>query len=159
MLGHLQVRGASVIDRYFKAESDAVDEEGYFDTGDLAMIDEAGNLTICGRSKDLIKSGGEWINPTEIEAIVGSASRRSRAVAVIGRPDRKMGRAPGADRRADGRATASIARALLGLLRGKVADWWIPDEVIEIASMPLAATGKIDKNRLREQFCSGAIDP
>ncbi|HVU28954.1 MAG TPA: AMP-binding protein, partial [Sphingomicrobium sp.] len=61
-LGHLWVRGASVVDHYFKAASDALDEEGYFDTGDLATIDDDGNLTIRGRSKDLIKSGGEWIN-------------------------------------------------------------------------------------------------
>jgi fatty-acyl-CoA synthase len=55
VMGHLKVKGASVIDRYFKAEADALDDEGYFDTGDLASLDEAGNLTICGRSKDLIK--------------------------------------------------------------------------------------------------------
>jgi len=53
---HLKAKGASVVDRYFKAEADALDAEGYFDTGDLAMIDDEGNLTICGRSKDLIKS-------------------------------------------------------------------------------------------------------
>jgi len=71
VVGHLKAKGASVVDRYFKAEADALDAEGYFDTGDLAMIDDEGNLTICGRSKDLIKSGGEWINPAEIEDIVG----------------------------------------------------------------------------------------
>ena len=76
-LGHLKVKGASVIDRYFQADADALDDEGYFDTGDLATIDADGNLTICGRAKDLIKSGGEWINPTEIEAIVGAPSRLS----------------------------------------------------------------------------------
>ena len=75
VVGHLKVKGASVIERYFKAESGALDAEGYFDTGDLASIDEAGNVTICGRSKDLIKSGGEWINPAEIEDIVGCSSR------------------------------------------------------------------------------------
>ena len=71
VVGHLKVKGASVIDRYYKVEDEALDAEGYFDTGDLAIIDEGGNLTICGRSKDLIKSGGEWINPAEIEEIVG----------------------------------------------------------------------------------------
>src|SRR5206468_1902711 len=70
VVGHLKVKGPSVLDRYFKGDADALDEEGYFDTGDLASIDDKGNLTICGRSKDLIKSGGEWINPTEIEAII-----------------------------------------------------------------------------------------
>ena len=77
MLGHLKVKGPSVVDRYFKADADALDAEGYFDTGDLARIDAEGNLTICGRAKDLIKSGGEWINPTEIEAIVGRHPARA----------------------------------------------------------------------------------
>jgi fatty-acyl-CoA synthase len=148
--GHLHVRGASVIDRYFNADSDAVDAEGYFDTGDLASIDDAGNLTICGRSKDLIKSGGEWINPNEIETIVG-ADPSVGAVAVIGRPDRKWDERPVLI--VQPRNGHSLdPEALLQLLRGKVADWWIPDQVVEVAAMPLAATGKIDKTRLREQF-------
>ncbi|WP_340054556.1 AMP-binding protein, partial [Pseudomonas sp. JAI120] len=92
-MGHLKVRGASVLDRYFRVESDALDEEGFFDTGDLAMIDADGNLTICGRAKDLIKSGGEWINPTEIEAIVGGHPA-VRHVAVIARPDARWGERP-----------------------------------------------------------------
>ena len=99
VVGHLRSRAPRVVDRYFKAESDALDEEGYFDTGDLAMIDEAGNLTICGRSKDLIKSGGEWINPGRDR---GDRRPRSRCRVRRGdRPDgREMGRAPGAGRRA-----------------------------------------------------------
>src|ERR1700733_6199616 len=71
VVGHLKGKGATVLDRYYKARASALDDEGYFDTGDLASLDEAGHLTICGRSKDLIKSGGEWINPAEIEDIVG----------------------------------------------------------------------------------------
>ncbi len=93
VVGHLTVKGASVVDRYYKSEVDALDEEGYFDTGDLANIDEAGNLTICGRSKDLIKSGGEWINPAEIEDIVGR-NPGVGLVAVVGRPDEKWGERP-----------------------------------------------------------------
>jgi fatty-acyl-CoA synthase len=151
--GHLKVRGHSVLDRYFRAESDALDEEGYFDTGDLAMIDAGGNLTICGRAKDLIKSGGEWINPTEIETIVG-AHPTVRHVAVIGRSDPKWGERPVLIVESDG---AANARALLDLLRGKVADWWIPDRVAEVAAMPLAASGKIDKNRLRADYEAGKI--
>ncbi len=154
-LGHLKVRGASVLDRYFKAESDALDEEGYFDTGDLAIIDEAGNLTISGRSKDLIKSGGEWINPTEIETIVGRHPAVG-AAAVIGRPDPKWGERPvliveprqGEDPASD---------ALIDALRGEIADWWLPDEIIVIAAMPLAATGKIDKRKLREDYADGRL--
>jgi fatty-acyl-CoA synthase len=154
-VGHLRVKGQSVIERYYAAESDALDDEGYFDTGDLAMIDEEGNLTICGRSKDLIKSGGEWINPAEIEAIVGRDPSIS-LVAVIGTPDDKWGERPlivvqpqpGKD---------VDAQALVGSLRGKVADWWIPEQIGRVAAMPLAASGKIDKNRLRADLAAGAI--
>ncbi len=153
ILGHLKVRGQSVIDRYFGAAESALDAEGYFDTGDLAMIDARGNLTICGRAKDLIKSGGEWINPTEIEAIVG-AHPAVRHVAVIGRPDVKWGERPVLIVETDG----EDPRALLGLLHGKVADWWIPAEVAEIDAMPLAASGKIDKQRLRADYAEGRIE-
>ncbi len=152
VLGHLKVKGASVIDRYFKADTDALDDEGYFDTGDLAMIDADGNLTLCGRAKDLIKSGGEWINPTEIEAIVGRHPG-VRHVAVIARPDDKWGERPVLIVEAG----SEDSHALVQLLRGKVADWWIPDQVANIAQMPLAATGKIDKMRLRSDYAQGKI--
>jgi fatty-acyl-CoA synthase len=154
ILGHLKVKGPSVIDRYFRAETDALDSEGYFDTGDLAMIDADGNLTICGRAKDLIKSGGEWINPTEIEAIIGMHPS-VRHVAVIGRPDAKWGERPVLIVETEGED--EDPHALLALLRGKVADWWIPDQVAEVAAMPLAASGKIDKNRLRADYADGVI--
>jgi acyl-CoA synthetase (AMP-forming)/AMP-acid ligase II len=153
VLGHLKVKGHSVVDRYFLAESDALDEEGYFDTGDLATIDAAGNLTIGGRGKDLIKSGGEWINPAEIEAIIGMHPA-VRHVAVIGRADAKWGERPVLIIETQG---AEDPRGLLRLLRGKVADWWIPDQVAQVAAMPLAASGKIDKNRLREDYAGGRI--
>jgi fatty-acyl-CoA synthase len=148
--GHLKAKGASVVQRYFKADEDVVDAEGYFDTGDLAMIDDDGNLTISGRSKDLIKSGGEWINPGEIEAIVGRLPGVGQ-VAVIGRPDPKWGERPVLVVEAQ-QSHALDDRALLDALRGSVADWWIPDRVIQVSQMPLAATGKIDKNRLRAEY-------
>jgi fatty-acyl-CoA synthase len=148
--GHLKVKGASVIDRYFKAAADALDSEGYFDTGDLAIIDDEGNLTIAGRSKDLIKSGGEWINPGEIESIVGRLPGVGQ-VAVIGKADPKWGERPILIVEPQKSHTLDDT-ALLGALRGNVADWWIPDEVIHVAHMPLAATGKIDKGRLRAEY-------
>ncbi|MES2754181.1 MAG: AMP-binding protein [Pseudomonadota bacterium] len=153
VVGHLKVKGASVLDRYFGSDADALDAEGYFDTGDLATIDRAGNLTICGRAKDLIKSGGEWINPAEIEAIVG-AHPSVRHVAVIARPDPKWGERPVLIVE---RGVTGDGRVLLDLLRGKVADWWIPSQVIDVAAMPLAATGKIDKVRLRADYADGVI--
>jgi len=153
VVGHLKVKGASVLDRYFKATSDALDEEGYFDTGDLASLDEAGDLTIRGRSKDLIKSGGEWINPAEIEDIVGRHPAVGQ-VAVVGRPDPKWGERPVLI--VEPRPGQSIdAETLLEVLRGKVASWWLPDEIVQIVAMPLAATGKIDKTRLRADYASG----
>jgi fatty-acyl-CoA synthase len=148
--GHLKAKGASVVQRYFKAETDAVDEEGYFDTGDLAIIDDDGNLTITGRSKDLIKSGGEWINPGEIESIIGRLPGVG-LVAVIGRADAKWGERPILVVEPQMSHTIDD-KALLDALRGNVADWWIPDRVIQVAHMPLAATGKIDKNRLRAEY-------
>jgi len=148
--GHLKAKGASVVQRYYKAEKDAVDDEGYFDTGDLAIIDEGGNLTITGRSKDLIKSGGEWINPGEIEAIVGRLPGVGQ-VAVIGQADPKWGERPILIVEPQQSQTVD-SDALLDALRGNVADWWIPDQVIQVKSMPLAATGKIDKHRLRAEY-------
>ncbi len=153
VVGRLKVKGASVIDRYFKAEDDALDSEGYFDTGDLASLDQDGNLTICGRAKDLIKSGGEWINPAEIEGIVGLHPTVG-LVAVIGRPDAKWGERPVLIVEARQGRSLDIEGVLDGL-RGKVPAWWFPDLVVEIAAMPLAATGKIDKNRLRADYASG----
>lgn len=148
--GHLKAKGASALQRYFKAEKDVVDDEGYFDTGDLAMIDDDGNLTITGRSKDLIKSGGEWINPGEIEGIVGQLPGVGQ-VAVIGKADPKWGERPILI--VEPQTSHMLdAKALLDALRGNVADWWIPDEVIQVANMPLASTGKIDKNRLRAEY-------
>jgi len=155
VVGHLRVKGSSVVDRYFKAQTSALDAGGYFDTGDLASIDEAGNLTICGRSKDLIKSGGEWINPAEIEDIIGSHPAVGLA-AVIARPDAKWGERPVliVERR---QGLSVDAAGLIEFLRGKVAAWWIPDQILQIDAMPLAATGKIDKNQLRADYADGKI--
>jgi len=154
-VGRLWVKGASVIEHYFKSDETVLDAQGYFDTGDLATIDQDGNLAICGRSKDLIKSGGEWINPTEIEAIVGGHPAVG-AVAVIARSDEKWGERPVLVVQPCPNQEADVT-VLLDMLRGKVADWWLPTEVVKVEQMPLAATGKIDKVQLRQQFESGAI--
>jgi fatty-acyl-CoA synthase len=150
------VKGASVVDRYFKAESDALDEEGYFETGDLASIDQAGNLTICGRSKDLIKSGGEWINPAEIEAIVGRNPAVS-LVAVISKPHYKWGERPLLVVQPRPGEILDVDE-LISSLKGKVADWWIPEEIARVAAMPLAGSGKIDKRRLRAEYEAGKLE-
>ncbi len=151
--GHLRVRGAAVVERYFGHEERATDADGWFATGDLARIDPRGNLYITGRAKDLIKSGGEWINPAEIEAVVG-ANPDVALVAVIGRTDPKWGERPILlVEMQEGAATSDDA--LLAPLRGRVAPWWIPDAVVRLPSLPLAPTGKIDKIRLRSEYGSG----
>lgn len=150
MEGHLRVRGAAVVERYFGETASANDSDGWFATGDLAKIDNDGNLIITGRSKDLIKSGGEWINPAEIEAVVAALPEVSLA-AVIGRPHPKWGERPILLVQTRDQDMISD-EALLAPLRESVAPWWIPDAVIRIAQMPLAATGKIDKIRLRVEY-------
>jgi acyl-CoA synthetase (AMP-forming)/AMP-acid ligase II len=148
--GHLRVRGAAVIERYFGEETSATDADGWFATGDLARIDASGNLIITGRSKDLIKSGGEWINPAEIEAVINTLPEVSLA-AVIGRPHLKWGERPILV--VQTRDSADISdEALLAPLRGKFAPWWIPDEIIRVPRMHLSPTGKIDKIRLRQEY-------
>ena len=151
--GHLRVRGAAVIERYFGQDEPATDTAGWFPTGDLARIDKDGNLIITGRAKDLIKSGGEWINPGEIEAIVGAHPDVVLA-AVIGRVDVKWGERPVllVETR-DDREVAG--ETLTEMLRGRVASWWLPDAVVRIPAMPLTPTGKIDKMRLRSTYGGG----
>lgn len=151
--GRLFVRGAAVIERYFGQTEPVVDAEGWFDTGDLARIDQAGGLTITGRAKDLIKSGGEWINPAEIEAIICELPQVSLA-AVIGRADPKWSERP--ILLVELREGMEITdQALLETVRGRVASWWVPDAVVRLPAMPLASTGKIDKLGLRAAYGAG----
>ncbi|HVY81566.1 MAG TPA: AMP-binding protein, partial [Steroidobacteraceae bacterium] len=150
--GRLRVRGASVIERYFGDTESALDANGWFDTGDLAVIDAEGNVSITGRTKDLIKSGGEWINPGEIETIVGALPEIA-LVAVVGRAHPKWGERPVLI--IEQRKGAHISdAALLEVLRARVASWWLPDAIIRVDAMPLAMTGKIDKQRLRAEYGS-----
>jgi fatty-acyl-CoA synthase len=146
-VGRLKVRGHSVVQRYFGARDTALDADGWFDTGDLAILDDDGNLHLAGRSKDLIKSGGEWINPVEIEEIVGALPAVA-LVAVIGTVHPKWGERPVMIVEPAQGQTVEDA-ALVASLKGRVADWWIPDRIVQIPTMPLAATGKINKTELR----------
>ena len=145
--GHLRVRGASVVERYFGTAAPAADADGWFDTGDLAIVDADGTLGITGRAKDLIKSGGEWINPGEMEAIIGALPNIA-LVAVIGRADPKWGERPVLV--VEPRQGAEVTdETLLGALKGRIPTWWLPDAIVRVVTMPLATTGKIDKMRLR----------
>lgn len=149
-VGHLKVKGQSVVKTYFGASKPVVDADGWFDTGDLALLDDAGNLTLAGRSKDLIKSGGEWINPVEIEEIIGALPAVG-LVAVIGRADPKWGERPLMVIE-PARDQAVSDESLKATLKGQVADWWIPERIVRVEAMPLAATGKINKALLRATY-------
>lgn len=148
--GRLHVKGQSVVNRYYGHDTAATDANGWFDTGDLARIGDDGALYITGRAKDLIKSGGEWINPAEIEAIV-AASPAVAQTAVIARRDEKWGERPVLI--VEMRETMDAADdEIVSLLRGRIPAWWMPDAIVRLPRMPLAATGKIDKSRLRADF-------
>ncbi|HXQ64345.1 MAG TPA: long-chain-fatty-acid--CoA ligase [Steroidobacteraceae bacterium] len=153
--GHIKVKGPCVIDRYFRAEDvDVLDADGYFDTGDIGTIDRYGFMQITDRAKDLIKSGGEWISSVEIENIAACHPKALMA-AVIGIPHPKWRERPLllVKLRPGQHATPE---EFLGYLDGKIAGWWMPDAVVFVEEMPLGATGKLDKKRLRASFAGGA---
>jgi fatty-acyl-CoA synthase len=148
--GHLKVRGLGVVRQYYQSPVAAVDSDGYFDTGDVATIDSLGFMRITDRSKDLIKSGGEWISSVEIEDVVVSHPKVF-AAAVIAMAHPKWRERPLL--LVQLRSNCSSTRyEMLAFLEGKIARWWIPDEVILVSQMPLGPTGKIDKKRLRQLF-------
>ena len=151
--GRLKVRGPYVASEYFKGEGgDILDAEGFLDTGDVATIDPLGFMQITDRAKDLIKSGGEWISSIEIENLVRDMPKVALA-AVIGVPDPKWEERPLliVKLRPGEHATRE---EILGVLKGRIAGWWMPDEVQFVDEIRLGATGKIDKRWLREVFGS-----
>jgi fatty-acyl-CoA synthase len=149
--GALQVRGPWVIKRYFKAEADAAPSpEQWFDTGDVAVLHPDGTLQLTDRTKDVIKSGGEWISSVELEnAAVGHPAVAEAACIGIAhpkwdeRPILVVVRKEGCD------VSAPELRAHLART---VAKWWLPDAIEFVAEIPHGATGKISKKDLREQF-------
>lgn len=148
--GRLHVKGQSAVRQYYGEAEPATDAEGWFDTGDLARITADGSLYITGRAKDLIKSGGEWINPAEIEALVTGLPDVAQA-AVIARRDEKWGERPVLV--LETRDGASVADAeVQAALRDRIPSWWMPDAIIRLEKLPLAATGKVDKQKLRADF-------
>lgn len=148
--GNLQIRGPHVIERYYAAETPAVDAAGWFDTGDVATINAMGMMQITDRSKDVIKSGGEWISSIEIEnAAVGHP--QVAEAAVIGIPDAKWGERPLLVI-APKPGQSPTKQDLLSFLDGKIARWWMPDDVAFVKELPHTGTGKISKLSLRQQF-------
>jgi fatty-acyl-CoA synthase len=149
--GRLKVRGPAVAKAYFKGEGgDILDEDGFFDTGDVATIDRYGYMQITDRSKDVIKSGGEWISSIDIENLAVGHPKVAEA-AVIGIRHPKWDERPllVIVLKKDQRATKE---ELLGFLQGKIAKWWMPDDVAIVDEIPHTATGKIQKITLRERF-------
>ncbi|MEB2318644.1 MAG: 3-(methylthio)propionyl-CoA ligase [Pseudomonadota bacterium] len=153
--GNLLARGPWVIKEYFRGEGGdplIYDEsgEGWFPTGDVATIDPDGYMQITDRSKDVIKSGGEWISTIDLENLAMAHPAVANA-AVIGVPHPKWDERPllvvvlrpGAE---------ATREDLLAFYEGKIAKWWTPDDVQFVESIPLGATGKILKTKLREQF-------
>lgn len=149
--GHLYIRGPWIANGYFKGDGGQVlDEEGYFPTGDIATIDPDGYLQLVDRSKDVIKSGGEWISSMELENAAASHPRVAEA-AVIGVAHPKWTERPLL--LVVPREGESVTREeLLEFLQQQVAKWWLPDEVIFVDELPHTATGKLLKTKLREQF-------
>ncbi len=149
--GRLIVRGPAVARAYYKDDGgDILDGEGFFDTGDVATMDPHGYMQITDRSKDMIKSGGEWISSIDLENLaVGHPKVAEAAVIGIRHPKwderpllvvvMKKGESIGKD-------------DILGFMRGKVANWWMPDDVVFVDEIPHTATGKIQKTTLRERF-------
>ena len=154
--GHLMVKGPAVAKSYFKGEggrygtSSILDKEGWFDTGDIATLDHLGFMQITDRAKDVIKSGGEWISSIDVENIAVGCPGVAQA-AVIGvahpkwdeRPLLIVVKKPDAD---------VTREAVLKYLEGKIAKWWMPDDVQFVKEIPLTATGKMQKTALRDQF-------
>ena len=150
--GRLAVRGATVASAYFGDDTPILDAEGFFDTGDVATIDPHGYMQIVDRTKDVIKSGGEWISSIAIENLALAHPGVAEA-AVIGIPHAKWGERPllvlvGRDGAAPDRA------AMLAFLEGRIARWWMPDDVQIIEAMPHTATGKTSKRTLRSLFAA-----
>jgi fatty-acyl-CoA synthase len=149
--GRLKVRGPAVARVYFKAEDETIlDEEGFFDTGDVSTIDRYGYMQITDRAKDVIKSGGEWISSIDLENIAVGHPKVAEA-AVIGVRHPKWDERPllVIVLKKDQTATK---QEILGFMETQVAKWWLPDDVVFVDEIPHTATGKIQKTRLREAF-------
>jgi fatty-acyl-CoA synthase len=149
--GRLLVKGPWTVGEYYRGDGGQVlDEDGWFDTGDVATLDPLSYMHIVDRSKDVIKSGGEWISSIELEnAAVGCPGIAEAAVIGIAHPkwDERplliVVRKPGANVTKDD---------VLAYLVGKIAKWWTPDDVVFVEDLPHTATGKLLKTALRDMF-------
>jgi len=149
--GRLKVRGPAVAKAYYKVEKDSVfEKDGWFDTGDVATMDQYGYMQITDRSKDVIKSGGEWISSIDLENLAVGHPKVAEA-AVIGVAHPKWDERPLLVIVLKKGETAT-KEDILAFMQGKIAKWWMPDDVAFVDEIPHTATGKIQKTTLRQQF-------
>ena len=149
--GRLKVRGPAVAKSYFKGEGgEAFGDDGWFDTGDVATMDKYGYMQITDRSKDVIKSGGEWISSIDLENLAVGHPKVAEA-AVIGVSHPKWDERPLLVIVLK-KGEIATKDEIFGFMQGKIAKWWIPDDVVFVDEIPHTATGKIQKMVLRERF-------
>ena len=155
--GHLKVKGPTVCQHYFRATEaeSGVDATGWFMTGDVATIDPDGTIQVTDRSKDLIKSGGEWISSIDLENCAMTHPAIAEA-AVVGAVHEKWNERPLLIAVKKPNQTVS-KDDMLAWFDGKVASWWKPDDVIFVEQLPHTATGKVSKLSLREQYRGNLI--
>jgi fatty-acyl-CoA synthase len=148
--GRLQIRGPWVVKRYFMAEEDATDGDGWFDTGDVAVLHPDGTMQITDRAKDVIKSGGEWISSVELEnAAVGCPGVAEAAAIGVHHPRWDERPLLLVVRKPDAAVTPA---EIMAHLSQHVAKWWLPDEIVFVDELPHTATGKLLKTALRERY-------
>jgi fatty-acyl-CoA synthase len=154
--GEIEVRGPWIASAYYKEDDPEKFDRGWLRTGDIAHLDPAGRVTITDRSKDVIKSGGEWISSVELENQL-MAHPAVREAAVISMPDEHWGERPLACVVLEEGALASAAE-LVEHLRGRVAKWWLPEEFAFVGEVPKTSVGKFDKKRLRAALAEGRLE-
>lgn len=148
--GRLMVKGPAVVAQYYRSDDSILDADGYFDSGDVATIDPEGFLQIVDRAKDVIKSGGEWISSIEIENLVLSHPAVAMA-AVIGVPHPKWDERPLLLVKIKDDHGCEV-EDIGDFLSGKIAKWWMPDEIRIVSDIPTGPTGKIDKKAIRREL-------
>jgi fatty-acyl-CoA synthase len=154
--GRLKARGPCVARTYYGATRDLLDAKGFFDTGDIATIDQYGYIKITDRAKDLVKSGGEWISSIDLENFVMDHQEIHEA-AVVGVIHPKWDERPIVI--AVKTAGAVVTKeALLEFLSSRIAKWWMPDDIIFVDSLPHTSTGKLNKKVLRAEYERHLVD-
>lgn len=148
--GRLKVSGPAIAKAYYRVDKEILDDAGFFDTGDVATIDQDGYMRITDRSKDVIKSGGEWISSIDLENLAVGHPKVAEA-AVIGVYHPKWDERPLLICQLKPDVTCTRDE-ILQYMDGKIAKWWMPDDIVFVEAIPHTATGKILKTALRDQF-------